>query len=173
MSAFKHSGRAVFNMGHDPLPGMPPGEGGEKFAGSAGKVPGKYGYGGWYGFTGWTTQYLNRRANEAELQQWERWPGAGLCVLGHKGLVIFDADAECDLLLWVLRQTLPIPVVRKKGNRGETWFYRGTVTKQKLYEADGKVFEFPGHTVLPPSMHPKGMQYHYLTARECVTRSTH
>lgn len=132
------------------------------------KRPGTYTGNKWIGMTDWA-RYCSTLPEPAESDAWAEWPDAGLCLpLGPaSGLVALDFDMSGPVLR-ALEDVLPRSPVRKKGHKGYTAFYRYNGEKSASWNvhggqraldllADGK------QTVLPPSVHPLAITYHWIT----------
>ncbi|THD38320.1 MAG: hypothetical protein E7773_00775 [Sphingomonas sp.] len=131
------------------------------------KFPGRYA-----AANGWSTQYdwqkyCDRLPTDFELDIWEKWPNAGVCLaLGRSSapaglqLVAVDIDTEEPAEVAAIRAVLPGSPVRKRGAKGETEFYLAPVSvPNRPYNdaAKRRMLDLLGHgrqTVLPPSIHP-------------------
>jgi hypothetical protein len=156
-SAFAKAGIDLIDAGYSAIPIMP----GEK-------RPGRYINGNWVGMTGWQ-KYCSKLPTKFEYDQWEQWPDAGVGIaLGEKsGIVAGDFDYGSDAVRAAIEAVLPPSPVRKKGAKGYIAFYKYSGEKSKKWTVNGEsVFELLSHgnqTVMPPSVHPDGMEYKYLT----------
>ncbi len=132
------------------------------------KRPGMYMDGRWTGMSNWS-QFCSRLPLPAEVDAWCEWPGAGICLpMGpESGLVALDFDLTGPVLR-ALEDVLPRSPVRKKGHKGYTAFYRYNGEQSASWNvhggeraldllADGK------QSVMPPSMHPLAITYHWIT----------
>jgi hypothetical protein len=123
------------------------------------KKPGQFKRGEWQGLTAW--QELSRRQpSKYELPIWESWPGhvgIGL-VCGFAGLIAVDIDTDQPNILRALHAVLPYSPCGKRGQKGETLFFRGApairprafnIGKERIIDllAEGR------QTVLPPTLH--------------------
>ncbi|MEP3248065.1 MAG: bifunctional DNA primase/polymerase [Sneathiella sp.] len=157
MSAFANDGIDLVDMGYSCIPILP----GEK-------RPGRYVGKKWVGMSGWQ-KYCSQLPTPFELGQWEEWPDAGLCVvLGEKsGIIGIDLDYGSDAVRKAVESILPPSPVSKKGAKGYVAFYKYNGEKPKKWFIAGEsVCEILSHgnqTVLPPSVHPDGMQYKWIT----------
>ena len=80
---FQKYGRKIWENGYTVLPLQP-----------NTKVPGSFDGGKWRGFEDWAS-YCTKPNIQLEIDAWERWPNAGICVpLG--GLVAVDIDIDND-----------------------------------------------------------------------------
>jgi hypothetical protein len=107
-----------------------------------------------------------------------RWPRASLGVaLGFAGVVALDVDTEDEGLLGAIRAAVPASPVAKAGSKGFTAFYRaasGAGIPSRHYTAGRKqgicdLLSTGTQTVLPPSPHPSGHAYRWLTADTLLT----
>ena len=147
----------LIDLGYSAIP-IVPGE----------KRPGAFMRGEWRGMKEWE-RYCDRLPTAFEINNWEKWPDAGVCVaLGRaSNLVAIDFDYGPDKLRAELEALLPPSPVKKKGAKGYTAFYRGSDIAPRKWRVGGQsVMEILGHgrqTVLPPTIHPDGMPYAWLT----------
>ena len=82
-SAFHQIAANLVDNGFHPLPVMP-----------GSKVPGQYQAGTWRPMPGWT-KYCDHAVASFILDQWEQWPGAGVCV-AHGRVIGLDVDTDRD-----------------------------------------------------------------------------
>ena len=116
------------------------------------------------------------RNNNNEWMDFPRWPtfqstlahhrhwalstaGIGVrCGLLSGYLVVVDIDTDDPGILEALRKILPPVLVKKRGARGESWFYYGPGVPSHSWKINGcKVVEILGtgrQTVIPPTIHP-------------------
>jgi hypothetical protein len=147
----------LIDLGYSAIP-IVPGE----------KRPGQFTRGEWRGLPQWE-RYCERLPTDFETHIWHGWPDAGVCVaLGRaSNLVAIDFDYGPDKLRAELEALLPPSPVKKRGAKGYTAFYRGSdITARKWRVGGQSVMEILGHgrqTVLPPTIHPDGMPYAWLT----------
>lgn len=119
---------------------------------------------------GWQI-YGERRAAESEIDEWEGTFGAGgigLCTGPASGIIALDFDEDVGGLHAKIKAKIPPSPVRKRGARGETWFYRFNGERNRKWVKDGlcvlEMLALGRHTVLPPSIHPDTKQpYIWLT----------
>jgi hypothetical protein len=93
------------------------------------KFPGKFAGGKWWAENKWQ-RYCDRLPTDFEVQIWDRWPDAGICLaLGAssapagKILVAIDIDTDVPDEVAAIRSVLPGSPVAKRGAKGETQFY--------------------------------------------------
>ncbi len=132
------------------------------------KRPGEFKGGEWRGMYQWD-RFCDRMPSHFEIDIWSGWLDAGVCVALGKisNLTAIDFDYGSDSVRAALEAILPPSPVRKTGKKGYTAFYQGyalesrkfIVAKQSVIEvlAQGK------QTVLPPTIHPDGMPYRWIT----------
>lgn len=133
------------------------------------KRPGQYTRGEWRGMREWE-RYCDRQPTTFELDIWTNWPDAGICVaLGRaSNLIAIDFDYGPQELREALEALIPPSPVRKRGAKGYTAFYRFSteLPSRKWNVGRQSVVEILAHgrqTVLPPTVHPDGMEYAWLT----------
>ena len=111
-----------------------------------------------------------------------RWPRASLGVaLGYAGVVALDVDTEDAEQLAAICSTVPASPVAKAGAKGFTAFYRaspGADIPSRHYAAGRKqgicdLLSTGTQTVLPPSPHPAGLAYRWLTPDTLLTVQAH
>lgn len=92
----------------------------------------------------------------------------GLCLGEASGVVAVDVDTDDPVLLKKIEKILPSSPVKKRGSKGYTAFYKYSgQTSKSVKNNDGTAgldFLSSGRqTVLPPSVHPCGDEYVWLT----------
>lgn len=131
------------------------------------KFPGRYTAAeGWWKAHDWQ-KYCDRLPTDFEVQIWDRWPDAGVCLaLGAssapagKILVAIDIDTDDAGEVAAIRSVLPGSPVSKRGAKGETQFYLANpcVKNQPFNDANKRrLLDLLAHgrqTVLPPTVHP-------------------
>ena len=132
------------------------------------KSPGSYNAGRWEGMKNWT-EYSKRHPTIVELTRWMKWPDAGVGVLlgGVSGIVAVDYDeASPEQAVAITSAIGPSPVM-KRGARGFTAFYRHSGEASQVFRRDGstivELLSTGRQTVLPPSVHPTGLRYEWMT----------
>jgi hypothetical protein len=131
------------------------------------KRPGELHRGTWRAMAEWSTKYRDRLPTGFELQVWETWPDAGVCVVLGKSssnLVAVDIDTDDSTIQSTISAELPPTTVRKRGEKGETRFFRGAPGQvSKAFNIAGvRVLDLLAEgrqTILPPSRHPSGCTY--------------
>lgn len=132
------------------------------------KRPGKFGSGEWRGMTGWE-KYCDRLPTKIETDIWDAYPHAGVCIALGRGsnLTAIDLDYGSPEVRAAIEAILPPSPVRKTGAKGYTAFYQGSIHASRRFTVgDQSVIEILAHgkqTVMPPTIHPDGMAYRYIT----------
>lgn len=132
------------------------------------KRPGDFKRGEWIGAFNWE-RFCDRLPTHFEYGLWSTWPDAGVCVtLGRaSNLIAIDFDYGSDEVRATLEALLPPSPVRKTGAKGYTAFYRFSGIASRKFQVGGvSVIEVLSHgkqTVLPPTIHPEGMPYKWIT----------
>lgn len=100
----------------------------------------------------------------------------GLTLGPASGLCAVDIDTDNPTMLKKIEHILPESPVKKRGAKGYTAFYKfnGLPSKSvKNENGDGIDFLSTGRqTVLPPSLHPSGTEYKWLTNETLLTCPT-
>ena len=111
-----------------------------------------------------------------------RWPGASLGVaLGYAGVIALDVDTEDASQLAAICGAVPPSPAAKTGAKGFTAFHRappGAIIPSRHYTEALKrciadLLSAGTQTVLPPSPHPAGHAYRWLTAATLLTVPAH
>lgn len=177
-SPYASAAYALIERGLPAIPAMP-----DK------KIPGRWERGHWFPASGWQ-QYADRLPTDAEVKQWSQWPGAGIALPlgGVSGLMAVDFDVEGEPLLALERELSGLLVCRKRGRKGFTAFMRvgatpwsakcdlqsrfnitlpdAPVDRQSGRPASTRavdVIAYGKQTIMPPSLHPEGMRYEWVT----------
>lgn len=162
LSAYATIGAKLIERGYCALPAAP-----------GTKVPGVLSLGHWQPMRDWASRYSARLPTAREIDGWERAGSAGVCLIAGRasqGVVAIDADTEEAAA--AMRRALPYTPARKKGQKGETSFYRGGPgLKSKSFNkplGEGRqlrlldVIAEGRQTVLPPTIHPDtGKPYYW------------
>lgn len=124
---------------------------------------------GWRGMPAWT-RFSQRLPTEIELEHWEQWPDAGIgVVLGAvSNLIALDKDYDLPAAgEAALAEVLPYSPVAKRGAKGWTRFYRFSGEASCSFDAGGArvldVLSTGRQTVIPPTMHPDGFEYVWIS----------
>lgn len=134
------------------------------------KRPGWYTQERWYPMAKWN-EYFKRLPSQEEMEEWLDWPDAGIGLLCGRlsGVIALDFDYDVGGIHKELERIFPPSPCIKKGAKGYTAFYRYSedVSSQKFVSPDGQcIFEVLSdgrQTVMPPTLHPEGMNYHWVT----------
>mgnify|MGYP001809720759 CR=1 FL=1 len=137
------------------------------------KVPGHYDMEkGWRMKFGWQG-YAQRMPTDAEVAIWSAWPDAGVCLPlgGISELIAIDIDSDDPGIIAALEAEFEgMLVCRRRGRKGYAAFlYMGDeewAPEQTIWNVRGQRVVDLLHTgrqiVLPPTVHPAGMQYEWL-----------
>lgn len=128
------------------------------------KCPGRFAAGRWWPLS--VTDYKHRLPTEDELALWASWPDPGLAVLACplSGVVAVDFDHRPELHPGVA-SLLPDTPVKKRGEKGLTWFFRHSGEENRKWSLGGEVVVevLANHScTVPPSVHPTGLLYEWV-----------
>jgi hypothetical protein len=130
------------------------------------KRPGEYRRGQWIGMPDWNERYRDRSVSKFEMRIWCGAPGnagIGLVCGRADGVVGIDLDTDDPKIRRAIVSVVPASTFRKRGETGETLFYRGAGIESKSYNgAHGRILDVLSDNrfcVLPPSPHPSGCLY--------------
>jgi hypothetical protein len=161
-SPFSRIGARLVDQGFSAIPVLP-----------GTKRPGSYSKGRWWGDIEWN-RFCDRLPTTLEIEIWEKWPDAGVCValgLASGGLVAVDIDTDNQEIVKAIESAIPEESpVQKMGRKGRTLFYRARpAVVSTAYNVHGeRVLDLLAHgkqTILPPTVHPDtGRPYEWLTA---------
>ena len=111
-------------------------------------------------------QYSERLPNEAEIASWETWHcNIGVTLGELSGIIALDLDDDVEGLHAKILAIVPKSPFVKIGQKGQTLFfkYNEELNRKLTWNKEGtRVAELLTNgqqTVLPPSIHPKGMAY--------------
>lgn len=110
-------------------------------------------------------------ADEETFQRWMKWSAnnVGVCLGVASNLVAVDYDHDVDGLHEKIKSMLPESPIAKMGEKGETRFYQFNGQKSVGYSKSGKrvidILSQGRQTVVPPSIHPSGKTYRWLTEK--------
>lgn len=151
-SPYARVGADLVDMGYHAIPVLP-----------GSKRPGSMSHGKWYGDMDWS-RFCDRLPTEIETSIWSRWPDAGVCVAIDHQLKVIDVDTDDMEIRAAIEAVIPEPLVKKKGQKGYSAFYRGSESiisrPFSLVLAGGfesRIIDLLAHgrqTVLPPTIHP-------------------
>lgn len=126
------------------------------------KRPGFFVGGYWHGLTGWN-EYCDRMPTEDEVEQWSKWPAAGVCVVLDHYVKVVDIDTDDEDIRAALAEVIPDSPVKKRGQKGYSAFFRGSaniVPRAFSISVFGKqerivdLLAYGKQTVCPPTIHP-------------------
>ncbi len=119
---------------------------------------------------GWS-RLCTERASKMELKKWMEKDNLNVSVaLGPaSGIVALDFDEDTHGLHDKILAMLPDSPVQKMGSRGKTLFFRYNGETNRTWKSNKKVvlelLSIGRKTTMPPSVHPSGMAYKYLTEK--------
>lgn len=117
------------------------------------------------------TRFAERMPNEDnEIPIWETWPDAGIGVVLGKLSNLTCLDKDYDIPNGgndALHAIIPYSPVTKKGEKGWTRFYQYNGEQSCSFDVGGMrvldVLSGGRQTVVPPTMHPSGCSYVWIT----------
>ena len=115
------------------------------------------------------SEFCSRRPTDGEHADWlgAVSANAGLCLGPASGVLALDFDDDVDGLHAAILAAVPDSPVKKRGAKGFTAFYRHTGERSHGYSVGGTrvldVLATGRQTVLPPSIHPSGGAYEWIT----------
>ena len=144
-----------------------------------GKAPGAFVSGTWRGLTGWQ-KFRESTPSTFEIGMWSRMPDAnvGLLLGTHAGgghqVIAIDIDVTDSDELALLQSVLPTSPMSKRAAKGVTLMYRAPVgLKSRAYDRAATettraerlvdLLASGRQTCLPPSRHPAGVTYQWVT----------
>lgn len=160
--AFAKFGRKLWESGFSVIP-LQPGR----------KIPGFFKNDKWHGLPNWS-KYCQSKASVEEIDEWETFPdaGVGLACGPASQIVILDFDNRAELHEAV-QAILPPSPIQKKGVKGSSLLYRYNGEHSRSFslrntetgtnETVVEILSTGRQSVLPPSLHPDGVEYRYLT----------
>jgi AAA domain-containing protein/bifunctional DNA primase/polymerase-like protein len=164
-SAYAISGARLVDNGYSAIP-IAPGS----------KRPGQYEMNAWRNASQWQ-RYCDRLPTGIEIELWNDWPDAGVCVPLSQQLKAIDIDTDDPALMAALLAVLPDSEIKKRGKKGFTAFYRGSsiIISKPFSIGQDRVLDLLAHgrqTVVPPTIHPDtGQPYHWLGSETLETVS--
>lgn len=126
------------------------------------KRPGIFIGGYWHGLTGWN-EYCDRSPTDEEVEQWSKWPGAGVCVVLDHHVKVVDIDTDDEDMREALAAIIPDSPVKKRGQKGYSAFFRGSpniISRAFSISVFGRqerivdLLAYGKQTVCPPTIHP-------------------
>jgi hypothetical protein len=121
-------------------------------------------------------RFAGRLPTRFELQVWCGFPDAGLCVVSGPAsnhLVGVDIDTDDPIIRGSILAALPPTTVSKRGQKGDTRFFRGpNIDKSKSWNINkSRVCDLIGpgrQTVVPGSIHPDTQQPYVWTGPDAL-----
>lgn len=171
-SPFSQAAAELVALGYHTLPLLPP----DHPSDGKGKAPGAYRSGGWAHMSDWQ-RFRDRQPTDFEMRLWlNNWPRANIGILlgspAGEGRVLIAVDVDTtdpDEFDAILR-ALPRTPMSKKGAKGITNFYAAPAEiRSRGYKiAKRTVLDLltgnqTRQTVAPPSVHPDGPIYAWLS----------
>lgn len=144
-----------------------------------GKAPGEVSSGGWRGLSGWQ-KFRTAAPSSFQIGLWSRMPEANVGLLlgtpagGESQIVALDIDVTDADELELLQSVLPRSPMSKRAAKGVTLLYRAALdvssrsydraaTETTAAERLVDLLAAGRHTCVPPSRHPAGVDYQWLT----------
>ncbi len=115
------------------------------------------------------SEFCSRLPTDEEHARWMGWVAnnIGLCLGQASGVMALDFDDDMDGMHAAILAVVPDSPVKKKGAKGFTAFYRFSGQRSHGYSVRGTrvldVLSGGRQTVLPPSLHPSGSTYEWIT----------
>jgi hypothetical protein len=162
-SPYAQTGARLIDNGYSAIPVFP-----------GRKVPGTYSMKEWWCMSEWQ-RYCDRLPTAIEIELWNAWPDAGVCVPLDHTLKVIDIDTDDSELMAAVLAVLPDSEVKKRGNKGFSAFYRGSpaIVSAAFSIGKNRVLDLLAHgrqTVVPPTIHPDtGRPYHWLGSETLET----
>lgn len=126
------------------------------------KRPGVFIGGYWHGMTAWN-EYCDRLPTDDEVEQWAKWPAAGVCVALDHHVKVVDIDTDDEDIREALAAVIPDSPVKKRGLKGYSAFFRGSpdiISRAFSISVFGRqerivdLLAYGKQTVCPPTVHP-------------------
>ncbi|MFO0906798.1 MAG: PriCT-2 domain-containing protein [Isosphaeraceae bacterium] len=118
---------------------------------------------------GWS-EYCYRSPTDDEHGRWMNWRASnvGVCLGPSSGIMALDFDDDVDGLHAGILAVVPDSPVKKRGAKGFTAFYRYNGQRSQGFSVQGQrvldILSEGRQTVLPPSLHPAGGAYQWVTS---------
>lgn len=115
------------------------------------------------------SKFCTELPSEEDFNRWSGWQnmGVSVCLGTVSGIIAVDFDNDADNLWSKIIEILPDSPVKKVGLKGFTGFYKYSGESSKQFKLRGEVIveilSTGRHTVLPPSIHPSGCKYKWIT----------
>ena len=123
---------------------------------------------------GWS-KYCTDPADDETFQRWMKWENAniGVCLGLASGILAYDLDDNVDGLHEKIEKILPKTPLIKKGAKGKTLFFQFSGQASHSFSKNGlrilDILSTGRQTVLPPSIHPAGMNYEWIGDGDMTT----
>ena len=120
---------------------------------------------------GWS-DFCERHPSKDEINHWSEnltSSNIAVCCGPASNIIALDIDCVDEKILEVIMPVMPDSPVIKRGAKGETRFFRyngeNTFIKKIQDQVVFEILSVGKKTTLPPSVHPNGYQYEWLTAK--------
>ena len=128
---------------------------------------------GWTGMPKWA-RYCDRLPTEHELPYFYKYPDAGIGLALGKFTMIIGLDRDYNTKgTDALEAIIPYSPVKKRGEKGYTAFFRYNGERSCSFNINGvrvlDILSDGRQTVLPPSLHPVGFRYVWITEDTLTT----
>lgn len=116
------------------------------------------------------SEYCAEKADQETFNRWLEWEGCniGLCLGEASGVTALDFDNDVEGLHAEILKIIPDSPIKKKGAKGFTAFYKYSGERSGSLRKGGEtvldILSTGRQTVIPPSVHPSGAAYEYITA---------
>ena len=152
-SPYAQVGQKLCELGYSAIPIMP-----------REKIPGRFVTGEWVPMKNWSDYCEKKSPSRFDYDRWAKWPDAnvGIALGPSSGIIAIDVDTDDPKILGVIEPIIPKSLVRKRGARGYTVFFRlahgQKIVTRKFSVHKKTVLEILSkgrQTVIPPSIHPE------------------
>lgn len=115
------------------------------------------------------SEYCASLPSDRDHGRWMTWKSAnvGLCLGSASGVMALDFDDDVNGMHSAIQAVIPDSPVKKRGVKGFTAFYRYSGERSQGHGVGGvrvlDVLSDGRQTVLPPSLHPSGGSYQWVT----------
>lgn len=123
------------------------------------------------------SDYCVERVDEDTFARWMRWQAngsfnVGVCMGAASGVIGLDLDDDVEDIHKKILDIVPPSPLGKRGAKGVTYFYQynGQGSHNFAYKG-AHVLDILSHgrqTVVPPSLHPSGVEYAWLNERSMM-----
>jgi hypothetical protein len=125
------------------------------------------------------SRYCDEQVNRETLDYWLSMgdKNIGLALGKASGVIAVDFDYDVDDHHAKILDIIGDSIVKKRGAKGWTGFYQYGNQKSLKYSINNQsvveILARGRQTVLPPSMHPEGMAYEWITTRTLLDTQPH